>query len=823
MAEIGLILVGPAACRLRGDVEDGVEAIAVRADEIAPLDSDLEAMVGYAADGTFHGPDADRWRVLSVEQLRTETGVLWACAQVQAAGLHQATSAWDKVLVVGWADEAGLAPAVRALVRGDRPLTVLMGGDLESGDLAHVQANLVVLAQLVRKGQVTTVVHNPRPEDVLDVALDAARHPDPIRVPRPRPLDLGPSLDQPSTWCMPSPPVHFYSLVHVPMGYAHRLSELAVLVAARRSVLDLVLGPPVDVPGVRSDWDATVSASAAVPDHDVPSRYRQQIVDALGGIEFEGSEPLVEQIDRQLRPVVASIRQVIDQLAAVERRRLEPLRAFSAVGIRYAVQNLSGRLDAVHEAYPSAHLRALDDLLGGKGRPPQAGAVHLTAWRRAFAGLSSQVAQRGTPGWRVARSLVEERFEQFRSELASAAAAHLEVLVRRARDAEAPPSTDELRSLRDRAERVQICLEDAVRHLEERIEAEAHEAIRNDRIVRWAAPEPRSLLRQLTTRIHALPSAGVLDHLASDVLSRRPLGMADERDFERYLGELSRAVHDLPDAVAHPPSYEDVLLLLLQGRDPPVLRQAIAQSQGAEVELLLERTVAPALMNWFTATGMLVVVSPRLKTCAIYWQRMESAGSMAGERLRRATSEHRLADLMLAGPGGDSVGDLVSVVRAAVYLVVGLVVGALVVQRHEGQQVHALVGVEMGLPELVLLPHGGLHLFAHEPQLRARLRQRLAERLHALPLRADAVETVRKLVELATLGPSSTLSAQLGLFGARFDHLEQPVHALLQNYANLAVAAMMDCLHTSELEQLTRRPRRRTLVDVVQLGPSGVP
>jgi hypothetical protein len=200
---------------------------------------------------------------------------------------------------------------------------------------------------------------------------------------------------------------------------------------------------------------------------------------------------------------------------------------------------------------------------------------------------------------------------------------------------------------------------------------------------------------------------------------------------------------------------------------------------------------------------------------------MEWVGTERGERLRRATTEHRMSDLLLPAPGGDTVGDLASLVRSAVYLLVGLVLGVLAVERQEGQQVHRVIGRDLGLPSLVMLPHSALHLFAHEPELLARLRRRVEERLHALPLRADAGETLRKLVELASLGPSSTLSAQLGLYGARYEHLEQPVHALLQRHANFAVAAMVDVLHTSELEQLTRPPRRRALVDVLQLAPSG--
>src|SRR5690606_12692733 len=135
--------------------------------------------------------------------------------------------------------------------------------------------------------------------------------------------------------------------------------------------------------------------------------------------------------------------------------------------------------------------------------------------------------------------------------------------------------------------------------------------------------------------------------------------------------------------------------LVLQGRDPPVLRQALARSAGAEVELHLERPVEPALMNWLTATGMLVVVAPRLQTCAIYWQRAESLSPPTLELRRNALTEHRLSDLVLPPPEGDTVASLVAAVRAVVCLLVGLVVGELTVDRREGLGVHRLEAREL--------------------------------------------------------------------------------------------------------------------------------
>jgi hypothetical protein len=158
-----------------------------------------------------------------------------------------------------------------------------------------------------------------------------------------------------------------------------------------------------------------------------------------------------------------------------------------------------------------------------------------------------------------------------------------------------------------------------------------------------------------------------------------------------------------------------------------------------------------------------------------------------------------------------------------VYVVVGLVLGALAIRRTtESLSANVLLGIDLDLPEHALLPYGAVYLLATESDLQDRLRRRIEERLAALPLRSDAVETVRKLVELASLGPSATLAAQIGLSGSRFEALEQPITAVLHRHANAAVGCLVDVLHSSDLEQLLRTPRRRTLVDLQQLLPTGI-
>jgi len=820
LAEIGIVLVGPRACALASRIGAEIPSIHVRPDAIEPLPEDLPSMVRFAADSTFHGADADRWRVMDPDELEGHTAVLWACSQVQATGLHQATSGWDKVLVVAWLDEPALSPAVRAVVERERPVTVLIGGGDGEADPALAQANRAVLAALVRRDQLTTVICNPAPDDVLDVALDAARAPDPIRVPRARPVDVGPALQLPSTWVMPAPPVHFFRLVHVPMGHAQRLPELAVYVAAYKSLRDLLSGPPVDVEGAR--FLSPEEVRARLPDDGAPERIRSRAIEALGRVRFRGNRPLVDAIEHALRPVVEEVEGIRSAIADVERLRMQHLRAFTAVGIEYTVQALSARLDGIQDPYPVERVAELEGLLSGEGEVGAGGEVHLTAWRRTFAGLACQVAPRGTPGWVVARQMVEERFSLFRGEFAAGLARCVDVLLRRARDPDASPNGDELRALRDRAQRVRESLVDLQERLWERIIEECELAVRADRIVRWVAPKGADLVRLLLARIGTMPESGDLDRLTTEVLTRRPLGMADDRDFERYLQELSRDAHGLVSQVPELPTYETVLLLLLHGRDPPVLRQALAKSQGTEVELHLERPVEPALMNWLTATGMLVVVAPRLKTCAIYWQRLEQMTVDAGQRGRDGFSEHRLGDLLLPVPEGDSVDSLVALSRAASYLMVGLALGVLRVRRQDGLAVHEVVAPRLGLSTRLLLPHGAVHALSADHEALERLRVRVDDALAALGQRSDAHDIVKKLIELSHLGASPSLAAQIGLLGARFEHLEHPIHALLQRAAHSGIAAMMDAMHTSELSQLIRLPRRRTLVDVAQLSSAGV-
>lgn len=111
------------------------------------------------------------------------------------------------------------------------------------------------------------VLHNPSPEQVIEVAIDAARSPQQAAPSRARPVDVGQVLDLPPTWCMPASPVQFFQLVHVPMGHAAGLGRLAVDIAAWRALHELVHGPPVDMAG--ASFASPEEARARLPQGDV--------------------------------------------------------------------------------------------------------------------------------------------------------------------------------------------------------------------------------------------------------------------------------------------------------------------------------------------------------------------------------------------------------------------------------------------------------------------------------------------------------------------------------------------------------------------------
>jgi hypothetical protein len=818
LTELGLVIVGPVASQLTLDIADDIPILRVRAEPITPLEEDLEAMVGYAASSTFEGPDEDRWRVLTEASLQGNAEMLWACAQVQGAAIAQAASQWERILILSWFDEPGVGPVARQLASLKRPITVLIGGEISSG--AEVRRNQVILADLLRTQSIAAVVYNASPARVLDVVIESARSPAPLDIARARPLDLGPLLDLPPTWCLPAPPVQFFRLVHVPMGYADGLAELAVTVAIRRALYDLMSGPPVDIAGESRSLTAT-EAREMLPQGSVQAITQDRVRDALDLVVFQGQELLVEQIDSVLQPLLEEISDIARAVVELERMRLHHLRQYTAVGIHFTCDNLSARMDAVQELYPSHLLDDLDVLLTGRAPAAEDGSFHIHAWRNTFAGLHSFIAKRNVPGASVAVGLVRERFELFKSEYSAAMGRVLGALVERSRDPAAPPSSRELRFLQGRAQAVRGALEEALEGLDERIDLGCEAAVKADRLVRWAAPTATELRERLNTRIQSLPCAVEVLRGATDALARRRLGMVETRDFEHLLAELRSSVSALGTSVEHWPSYEACLMVLLDGLDPPVLRQSLSQYEGAEVELHLQRPVEPALMNWLTASGMLVVVAPRLQTCALYWQRAEALTVASAEGGRSAKTEHHLADLVLPPPEGDSAATLVGMIRAACFVLVGLIVGELKLVRHESLSVHGVVAVSQDLPAGVLLPHGALHLFAHDPERLARLGSRLEERIVALPYTADGADTVGKLIEMASLGPSPALAAQIGMDGPRFEHLKHPVLALLGAHANLAIAAMVDCLHTQELQTLTLPREHRALLDVQQLSPSG--
>lgn len=756
------------------------------------------------------GEEAGR---LAVE-VGAEVPVLRVQGDVQDV-LPHAVSGWGRVLVVGWCDAPELVDAARAITAGtERSVTVLLGGNPERADPARRQAVRVVLAALVRKGRIESVLCNNAPVDVIDVALDAARRPEPVRVPLAQPVDLGPVLDLPATWCLPAAPVHFFGLVHVPMGHARRLPELAVLVAAHSALRSLVEGPVVPVkppPAAVRRSPAPTLESGALRDLGA------QVKRALDEIEFSGSEPLVERVDAALSPLALEADRLCERVSEVRAHLVRPMRNFGVGGIVTTQRHLEALLARLPAADEVTHRSALQELLSGGGTGSSIDeAVPITAWRSAFAALPSELVPAQTPGWRLARQLVRERFALFRSELSAQVSHHAEALVRLGLAPD--PPTRHVQSLVRRAARVTAALREVLDFLAQRIDVQACEALANDRIVRWCASSPEALVEQLSARIEALPVGLELVRRAQGAIGPHALGRVDDSGFELLLAGLTREAHALP-ATGTLPSYEDVMLLLLQGRDPPVLRKALAQVDGARADLRLERVLDPALMSWLTATGMRVVVAPRLRTCAVFWQRLDHLDDPAGERLRRADTEQRLSDLALPAVRGDGVLSLARLIEAVAILTVALVLGVVTLGRQEEEGVRALLGGDVPVPPNVVVPYGGLHWLANDPVALARMQGAVRDRLVALSLDPNAPRVVRTLVELAAVGPGPEVVSQLGLRVERLRHLEHPIRSLVQRISETAMTAMVDCLHSSRLDHLARPPRRHTVTDLGRSGP----
>ncbi|MCA9571948.1 MAG: hypothetical protein KC656_29120, partial [Myxococcales bacterium] len=441
MADIGVIAVGPEAAGLRYR-HLSVPAEIVAAEPVRPVEEDLEGLIGEIAPTLFEGADADRWSHLPSHELAQQTDPLWCASQVATDDPARRAYGWKRVLVVAWTDEDALTPTLRALPR-DALITVLLGGRARRED-PRVRRNLVVLADLCRRGRVAAIIHNPEPQRVLEVALETARSPTLMDYPRPPAVDIGTLCGVEPAFVYPEPEVPVFGLVHVPLGMAQQVPTLMRDLAARAALHALLHGPPVEVEGVPVlDLEAL---RETLPEGDVFDAFRKKLLDVLGQVRFKGEEPLVEGIARALRPLKAEITEIAQTAAAIESHRILRMRAFGAAGIHYTAQRLRAQLDDVGADPVPQGIPELHALLSGDLLPTPAG-MHPLAWRQVFAGVPSYIVRRGQPGWQVARELVSDRFSRFKGEFASAVATALARSVRRARDPRSPLPTPALREL----------------------------------------------------------------------------------------------------------------------------------------------------------------------------------------------------------------------------------------------------------------------------------------------------------------------------------------------------------------------------------------
>ncbi len=531
-------------------------------------------------------------------------------------------------------------------------------------------------------------------------------------------------------------------------------------------------------------------------------------------MRFEGEEPLTETIARALRPDLAEINDIIRIISAIENHRILQMRSFGAAGIHYTTQRLQAQIDEYGVETPTDAIPLLQSLILGESGGPESDPL---AWRHLFAGIPAQVVPRGEPGWRAARELVQSRFHRFKASFASKVATLLERLVRRARDPHAPLPLPVLRELHVRAERVKEALDDVLTELDGRILAGCELALRQDGLLRWVAPAPLQLRERLHELVARHTSRAEAERAATVHLTRRPLGMADPDDFETYLVELVETVRTLPTSVSVIPSYDGILTGLLADCSPTALREHLTGAEGVDPVLFIRRSTSAPLLAWLERTGMRIQVRDG-EPCVVYW-RQAAITSRDGERSRCAFTEHRLTDLALPPLEGDDAAHLGALAQAAALVLLGVTLGLLRPRLRHGTDAIAVEG--SGLPGIPLLPFDLLHQLAAQPSHRDALQRRVDRTLDRLPASSHAAESLQKLVELATLGPTGRTRMQTGLDHPRFLRLEPVLEQIFQRAARRATASALEHWRADEVRALVRPPQRHATRDLLQLAPSG--
>ncbi len=820
MADVGVVLVGPTAGRM-DTTGWSLPTVPVRPTAVPPPEVTHEQVVA-AAESAFTGADADRFRQVDVAEVKLglDLSTLWAAAAVHEIDLSILAD-WKAVLVVGWVDEPALVPLVRRLKaesRGER-LGVLLGGRPSALEAGRVQACHTALADLVRTGAVARVFTAEEPGPLVEVAAERLRGASPSSPPAPVELRVGEWLDLEMPPLLGAAPIAFEALVRLDVGRATGLPRLVSLVAVHDVLAELLAAddPGLAVPPPMASSSAPASLPEP-PDPAIVQGIRERLEEALAEVEFRGSELLVHQLSRRLRPIAKEIEEVLGAVTAVERARLSSLREFSAAGIEGTVRRLERTLQEVGQSFPSERLRGLALLLEGQseGLDEEEEEIPLTAWRRVFGGLPSGVQASGTPGRRLARRLVRERFEDFRQLFAASAAEHLEALVDRARQVDAPPSTVEIRLLQQRALRVGEAVRSVLGVNRDRISAEAVAAWRTDALVRWCVPDPEDIYELLRAQYAGLPAMDRLREELTSLLRTPRVGEVEDRAFEPLVRDLMAEVAGLPERHTEV-AYDDVLLRLLGDADPKALRGAWIDDPSRPVQLRWPEAPSPELASWLARTDLELVVVPGSGTAVVYHLPDPKLGLPDGPRRRAALVEHRLADLTLPPPRGDTVASLVGLAKSSTEVLVGLATGTLQLTGGGPAAVWQVRGTALPVPRL--LPYEAVYALAHDHDGLARLTALNDEALAQLAQQPRAAEVVQRLVELSTLGPSASIRASLGLAGRLEPLVDGPLRTLLQARARAAVSAMVDAAPSSELEAWTQEPAERVLLDLRQLVP----
>lgn len=795
MAEVGVVLVGS---DLPSWTTDRVPVR--RIDATPPRRAPPASARDVAARALFDGADADRWHAVPAEG-RSDGALLWVVQAVQTHSFESWMPNVERVLVVGWVDELALVPTIRQI---GLPCCVMLLGHPAHRDLARVQATHAVLAQLVRDRQVsrvwTVTERVPQLSVWVPIAITLSEHASAAEVGAPVELDPGPWLELPSVPLFGAPPVPFDGLTRVELGRTGSLGRAALLASAH------------DVLRQLCDAEPGFRPTTELPPHDLPDlgaadRIGDEIRRALAQVQLRGTEPLVDQLEHALRPVAAQVDRVCEAITAAERARLAGLQTFPAYGIFRTVEGLREALAGIAQLYPAEHLRGLALLLDGTPDSLEdSDQVHVNAWRRAFAGLPSGVFPRGAPGARLARRLVRERFAQFRTSFAAEVSAHVHALLTRARDPDAPASSVELGLLLQRAERVQDAVLLVCTNLRDRAHADAEAAMREDPVSRSVSRDPGQLVDALRGN---RAGASALRARFTDVLRGFRVGPLQSAPFEDRLRALVAALHEVPDQVP-PPSYGQTAGAIVGDTQARRFATVVGGGGVGEVHVGADLADADELVAWLATAGFPSRRVPTPFSTVIVWR--PYAGRRGPAPGRRATTEHRLKDLLLPDPGGDSVAWLIALARSITVVLAAVAVGQLRLRPLGGGNAWQVDGAGLEDPVPPVLPVDLVVRLAHREGARDALERAVVGRLDALATAQHAAVPVGRLLDLVRRGVPPRMRAQLGFEDRYARVLDTLVPPLLSRLLEPVAA---------RVRAVVSRSPQRPWTDLTETGDEG--